>query len=70
MAHVQTKNLSKSATELATQSLKEQGFDAKEVKLRTESMKERARRKRIKKILREKGLGNPSRDKLRFVREE
>ena len=45
--------------------LKSQGIDAKQTDLMTETVKTKARRKRLKDKLKSVGLGDPSRDKTR-----
>jgi hypothetical protein len=47
-----------------------EGATVKEIDLRSETLKEKRRRKKLKKLLEESGLGDPSRDKRRFVKED
>jgi hypothetical protein len=53
-----------------TEGLKIEGGTIKEIDLRSESAKDKLRRLRLKKKLAELGLGDSSRDKKRFMKED
>ena len=52
-----------------TNGLKIEGGTVRELDLRSESEKEKARRRKIKKLLEAQGLGDEARDKRRFIKE-
>ena len=47
-----------------------EGVTAKEIKLRSETIEEKKKRKKLQKLLEEASLGDASRDKRRFLKEE
>ena len=53
-----------------TEGLKIEGGTVREFDLRSESAKEKIRRLKLKRKLAELGLGDPSRDKKRFMKED